>query len=484
VFAPFLLTIVLASAYADDQSDAVTLIGRLGAESFDDRVAAYKALERLGGEALPALRAAGDTSDPRVRSRVRALIESIGRRIEADRFERPTILRLDFRNRRLGEVVDALNERHDLGLSLRLGPEPRHRMMGFDPDGPEKLKQLRNRVITLEAAQPLPFWKAIDRLCKPVPLRYDLSRGYGFGTSQGFLVLMPDRTGHGPVSDSGPFRVQITGAHSDFEQDFILDPEPLRLRARPPGTGDLTVPLAVLSEPGLMLHQNGAVVVTEATDDRGRSLVPDAPAVLDPGQDNRSRQVMNHGASILTNAVLAAPDPTATVIRRLRGKVPVIAVTKGVDPLIIPLKGEGVLGRTFSTRDLTLVVDQGSLAPGARAWVKVTVRFNRGDRATFARSDQTPAHFAGYNIGGVLEHLELHDADGRRLNHTLGEQTTGADGQGFYYGYQLMVLPDAEDGPVGGPRNVKTPIPAELRYYGFAQRVMEVPFDFRDVPMP
>ncbi len=128
MFAPFLLTLVLASAYADDQPDAVTLIGRLGAESFDDRVAAYKALERLGGEALPALRAAADTSDPRVRSRVRALIESIGRQVEADRFARPTMIRLDFRNRPLGEVVDALNDRHDLGLSLRLGPEPRRGM--------------------------------------------------------------------------------------------------------------------------------------------------------------------------------------------------------------------------------------------------------------------------------------------------------------------------------------------------------------------
>ena len=129
MFAPFLLTIVLASAYADDPSDAVTLIGRLGAESFDDRVAAYKALERLGGEALPALRAAADTSDMRVRSRVRALIESIGRQVEADRFARPTMIRLDFRNRPLGEVVDALNDRYDLGLSLRLGPEPRRGMM-------------------------------------------------------------------------------------------------------------------------------------------------------------------------------------------------------------------------------------------------------------------------------------------------------------------------------------------------------------------
>ena len=167
MFAPLLLTLVLASASADDPPDAVKLIGRLGSESFDDRVAAYKALERLGGAALSALRSAGDTSDMRVRSRVRALIESIGRQVEADRFARPTMIRLDFRNRHLGDVVDALNARHDLGLSLRLGPEPRMGMMGVDREGPEKLEELRNRVITLEAAQPLPFWKVIDRLCKP-----------------------------------------------------------------------------------------------------------------------------------------------------------------------------------------------------------------------------------------------------------------------------------------------------------------------------
>ena len=75
-------------------------------------------------------------------------------------------------------------------------------------------------------------------------------------------------------------------------------------------------------------------------------------------------------------------------------------------------------GGRISTRDLTLVVDEVSLAPGAPAWVKVTVRVNRGDRATFARHDPTRPDFAAFNLGGVLEHLELHDAAGRRLNHT------------------------------------------------------------------
>ena len=81
----------------------------------------------------------------------------------------------------------------------------------------------------------------------------------------------------------------------------------------------------------------------------------------------------------------------------------------------------------------------------------------------------------------MLEHLELHDAAGRRLNHRLGSQMRGTDGD---YSYQLIVSPFSEDGPGAGPGTSKTPIPSELRYYGFVQTVMEIPFDFRDIPMP
>lgn len=478
MFAPFLLTLVLASASADDHPDAAALIGRLGSESFDDRVAAYKALEHLGGEALPALRAAADTGDLRVRSRVRALIDSVGRQVEADRFARPTMIRLDIRTRPLSAVVDDLNDRYDLGLSLRLGPRPRRGLMGIDPPGPERLKELQNREIRTRAARPLPFWQAIDRLCEAGALRYDLPPMQGFGIGQGWLDLIADGTGRGPVSDFGPFRVQITGAHSAFD-DPTLEPDPPRRGARPRGAGDLIVPLAVLPEPGLMLRQNGAVIVTEATDDRGRSLVPAIPAKLDPAQANRSRQVMSASASLLTDAVLVAPNPPATTIRRLRGKVPVIAVARSVDPIVMPLKGDGALGRPYPTRDVTLIVDEVSLAPGAPAWVKVNVRDNPGDRASFPRHDPPGTPFA-FNFGGVLEHLELHDATGRRLNHTFGSQTRSVNGD--YY--QLIAVPPAENGPGDGPRPSKTPIPAELRFYPFVETALEVCFDFRDIPMP
>ena len=156
MFAPILLTLALLSASADDPPDAVTLIGRLGSESFDDRVAAYKALEHKGGAALPALRAAADTGDMRVRLRVHALIESIGRQVEADRFARPTMIQFDIRTHPFGELVDALNERYDLGLSLRLGPEPRRRMIVFDRGAPDRLQELSSGFADLRADRDRP----------------------------------------------------------------------------------------------------------------------------------------------------------------------------------------------------------------------------------------------------------------------------------------------------------------------------------------
>ena len=194
---------------------------------------------------------------------------------------------------------------------------------------------------------------------------------------------------------------------------------------------------------------------------------------------------MNSHASIQVNAVLVAPDPPGSVIRRLRGQVPLIAVTRSSDPVVIRLDVEGVLGKPFSTRDMTLVVDETSLDPGkGRISVKVTIRGNRGVRAAGVRPDPRRPDFAAFNQDRLLEHLGLHDAAGRRLEHGVGEQTRGADRQGFYDRYRSIVTPVLEDGPVGGPAASKPPIPAELRYYEFVQEMMEVPFDFRDIPMP
>ena len=92
------------------------------------------------------------------------------------------MIRLDLRTRPLGEVVDALNDRYDLGLFLRLGPEPWPGLMVFDPGEPDRLRELRTREVRPRAARPLPFWEAIDRLCEAGALRYGIPSGKGSGS--------------------------------------------------------------------------------------------------------------------------------------------------------------------------------------------------------------------------------------------------------------------------------------------------------------
>jgi hypothetical protein len=478
-----------ASASADETPDPGALIKRLGAASFDDRVAAYKALERLGGDALPALRAAADASDPRVRSRVRALLEALGRQAEVDRVSRPTMVRLDFRGRPLGEIVDALNHRHDLNLDLQVGPAPRRGMVLFDPKARDRLVQLRGRSLTLEAPGLVPFWEAVDRLCQAAALHYDLSPRSGSGIGQGSFTLRADRTGRGPVSDFGPVRVEFARIYSVFERDFTgdpdADPDLARPEAVPAGAGELTVSLAVLPEPGLVLHQTGPLTVVEAVDNRGRSLSPRAPKGPFPGpQSQLVVGGMSGYAGFRANLELVAPDPPGASIRRLRGNVPVVAVARGAGPLVIPLTGEGVVGKPFWTRDMTFVVDQTSLDPGAKVSVVVTVRTDRGFPPVSGRPDARRADFTPFWLDRVAEHLELVDANGRRLQLSVGSQTQGLVGTERFVRYTLVVRSSSNGGPAGGGNGSKTPVPAELRYYDFVQTAVEVPFDFRDLPMP
>src|SRR4051812_47892529 len=80
------------------------LIARLGSPRYADREAATAALRRLGPAALPALRSARSARDAEVRARAAALLE----RVESELMVRPTLVRLDYRDRPLAEVVKDL----------------------------------------------------------------------------------------------------------------------------------------------------------------------------------------------------------------------------------------------------------------------------------------------------------------------------------------------------------------------------------------
>ena len=93
--------LTLGALLVADGPGPAELIGRLGSGRFAERVEATRALEGLGRDALPALTAAKDSPDPKVRARVAALLEAVAKRGEGDRVARPTPIRLDFRDRPL-----------------------------------------------------------------------------------------------------------------------------------------------------------------------------------------------------------------------------------------------------------------------------------------------------------------------------------------------------------------------------------------------
>lgn len=349
MFASILLVLIAASpgAEADGQSASVGLIGRLSSEWFDERVAASKELERLGSAALPALRAAASSSDPQIRARSIALIESISRQADADRLSIPTRIAVDFHNRALGEVVDLLNERHNRRLSLRHDALRGSTMTAIvDLEGYKRSeREFRERLISLESSQPLAFSEVIDRLCRAGGLRYQVT------ASQ--------------LGGSGP-----------------------------------------------------------------------------------------------------------------------VATAKASAPLVIPLIGKEAVGRQVASRYMAFVIDGNTVEPGNRFSVSVTVRANRENLVPHQPVDRSGRIGASVNLHDLFDHFELHDTTGQRIKFVWRQQPDAADSQGFYVRYKLIPPPAADDNLGNGKLVAVSAVPAELRYYEFVRKPIEVSFDFHDIPMP
>jgi hypothetical protein len=114
----------------------------------------------------------------------------------------------------------------------------------------------------------------------------------------------------------------------------------------------------------------------------------------------------------------------------------------------------------------------------------VTIRPGRHGNLAGRGFDPRRPDFAAFNRDRILERLELRDASGRRLHFGTNGMMRGADQMGFYDRYQLVVPSPFDTVAAGGAgKAAKAPIPSELCYYGFVQTAMEIPFDFRDIPM-
>jgi hypothetical protein len=471
------LTILVVLALLGPSDDAALLVAQLGSARYAEREAAATALEKLGREALPALRAALDSRDLEVRTRASALLE----KIDSDLLTRPTMIALDFDDRPVGEVAQSIGEQY--GISLVLQPES-------DPTW-------KTRRATLKESGKVPFWKAIDRLCEAGGLQHNAgSMGLMLGRGPA-LFLFSGINPAVPTFDSGPFRVTLISVHHHRDLRLARDPiggiaraiirvDPRQAPAVPgadpralanggvgsPQTAndEFYVQMMVMAEPRLILSQSQELKLIEANDDRGQSLV------IRPNAGQAQRNSAYYGYSV--NAFyqmpvhLSYPEQPGKVIKTLRGVLPVTVSARKADPLIVPLKND-VIGKVFKGSDASVTVnDIKAEANLQRTTIDITLRplASGDDSGALAGVDVLRAGFRAPNL--FQNQLEILDEQGKVL-HAMPSTVPNGRIQSEEMRLNITLSPFPGAGP-----------PAQLRYYSLTRASTEVAFEFHDIPMP
>ncbi len=437
--------------------DPAALVEELGSSRYVQREQAEAALTKLGRGALPALRGALDARDPEVRIRALAILN----RIEGALLVQATPIAFDFRDVPIVDAIRAINRQAELSLKLQ----------------PENDPAWAGSRLTLQTEEPLPFWKGVDALCEAGRLHYILGAQQPMGRRDLALPLY-----HGsapapePVWDSGPFRTHLASVH--YQSEIQLSrPRPAMApgRDRPssvddgahssPGTTrQFYLQFQLAAEPRLSITQNGAPRITEAIDDLGKSLqIPAAQATL----------------------------------QRLLG------LFRDEPDLARPIPGRPGLPRVHESPDQA---DQGrdagdrrhsqarpaegpprrchrQAASGAPMWI------SRSGRSEAARDGQPAAiELTLRPLGGAVslsadgvdpmaarlespqQQLEILDADGQSLPWFPSSS--------FFNGEETRLTMSLL------AQGTQPPRPSTIAYHGMTRLATEVPFEFRDVPIP
>ena len=454
--------VVLVTLGQSPPSDPSTLVPLLGSPRYAQREAAAGELEKFGRGALPALRTARETKDPEIRTRASALID----KIEGSLLTQPTMLRLDFEDRPLPEVVKNLSEQAGIKLALL----------------PENSPHWRSRRVTIHEPSPLPFWKAIDRVCEIARLQYNIGmNGFPSGREPIFPLFEGGMRPTTPTVDTGPFRVCLVGLH--YQRDFNFQPVPVGVGNMPnppsvppngprvfrPGlaTSDqFYAQIQVFGEPRLSLSQSGPLKIVDAVDDRGQALT----SALDRGplaQRTSGYYGFATGSVVQLQATMSRPDQPGKTIRKLRGVLPLSVSTRKPNPLVVKLAGSS--GQTFRNEELALTLHEVRPVGNSRqTLIELSIR-RLGGTPGGLNSGPLQQEFVVQRPDAFQQQIEVADAQGRPMPW----YQTNFDAEASKL--TLTVTPQNLEPNVG---------PVEIRYYGMARSSTEITFEFNDLPLP
>jgi hypothetical protein len=454
-----LLLILQLVAQAAPTGDPMSLVDELGSARYETRETAAKALEQLGREALPALELGRQARDLEIRTRSAA----IHRRIEGLLLTQATMVRLGFQDAPLQDVVAALSQQTGMKIALF----------------PDSLPKWKAQRVSLSSCEPVPFWKAVDRLCLAASLQHDLEL-HGYSTRNEPTLALTDRITRPvhPTHDHGPFRISLVGLefqrHVGFavvtprqprlQGDPLVDKKPeFSLQPRAVRSVQCSAQFEVVAEPRLGVVQSGPLKILEARDDRGNSLVPEGQvtSLLTSG----TTYLGTTCTSVLhVRAPLSRPENAGETIKALRGVIPVKITARQPDPLTVPLAGAS--GKSFAKGDLHLVVHEIRLDPAVhQRQIELSVR--TAQTGSLPESDEGVGQDLESRSDPHEQNIEIIDARGRPVSWFQ----TSVDVESSRITLTIAAAPG-------------TPEPKELRYYRLSEAVLDLPFGFSDVPMP
>ncbi len=443
----FLLSLPFALSFAAPPQVAATpsaedLIQRLGSADFKARDAASKALEAQGVAVLPALRKAKDHPDPETRRRLEELIPML----EAVATLAPKRVTLDLVDRPLKDAVQEVVKQTGYKIAFPDGQ--------FNPRG-EKL------VYTFQMKDAT-FWEVLDKICEASGLY--LQPGYG---EEPFRLYFQEM--HSPfVHHNGPFRLVADGFQYNRGIRFGQVPR-VQGQAAGQSSESMYFSFNIMTEPKLPILGLGEVKLLEARDELGNSMV-----LTRNGAGNfefGGRRYYRYGGGYRqyqhnAQAYLTWPVKAARQVRLLKGVVPVTVLAEQ-RPAIVIDKVLTAKGKKFKAGTIEIDIEDVKPAGGAGAGnkmvdIKMLVRDTSRDNVN---GDYTW-------MDSLNQRMELRDAQGNKYmsRGNNWDNTSPSSVHGTW------MFGESGNGQLGAAE--------QLVFYNWITMDHELPFEFRDLPLP
>jgi WD40 repeat protein len=431
-------------------------IKQLAADDSKVREAAGRALEEVGPPALAALAEAAKNPDAEVRRRA----EKLGDAIAVREALAPTVVALQFKDVPVAEAIAALAKQTNFPLKY------------YPYQQPLRPGQKPNPLsVTLELNQ-VPFWEAVDRLCHAAGLAC-------YKQGDGSYLFMSGTPSRGPRVCAGPLALaprQLTS----YKTVSFLDTQPAPQEM-------LLFQLHILAEPRLDLLRWREPRLVEARDEAGRSLLPE-PSAGAPGGPWADAGFDPSGPVL--PVVTLRPAPGSKKLPICKGVLPVQIRSRHRTLLTIKDLA-GAVGKTFLADDgLKIMIQRVDLRTG-----QVSVQFSAATkdatpfdanahvlRLTDSRGVTVPCRLwpqgvfvPPVNVRDVTATLAAAPPAGWPAALPWTSLNQIASKTALHGGYQLLGRGSRSQDLVG---------PVRLDLDRFKVVETELPFEFRDLPLP